>query len=81
MFRDGVEEATLPCGGRAVFKSLVTKGFRHSPPGRVERSEERVFVAVRDATLVGEVNIAINRSTSPRFARPHTHQVKPSVRY
>ena len=39
-------------------------------PGRVERTEERVFVAARDATLVGEVNTAIDRSTSPRFARP-----------
>ncbi len=44
-------------------------------PGRVERTEERVFVAARDATLVGEVNTAIDRSTSPRFARPSCQEV------
>ena len=55
---------------RADFKSLMREGFHHSPPGRVERSEERVFIAARGAPLTGESDITSYHSTSPRFARP-----------
>ncbi|QDV83320.1 hypothetical protein TBK1r_22580 [Stieleria magnilauensis] len=40
------------------------------PLGRSSVARRAIVVAAREATLAGEVNTAIDRSTSPRCARP-----------